>query len=90
METIVKKNNLKKNKSSQNLPLTCKQIKRKVGASWAFLENPVYEKGVLMTANLLYYSADKSKVLEQFGKYDEGHFAMFYFGEMDKNIAYIL
>ena len=90
MEASVKKSSLEKSKSKENMQMTSRQIKRKVGASWAFLENPIYEKGVLMTANLLYYSADKAKVLDQIDKYDKGHFAIRFFGTMDKKQVYIL
>ena len=86
METTVKTRN--------NKPLgrlTERQIKRRVGEAWALLENPEYsEKQVLLSAELLYYSADKEKVLEEMTKYKKGHFAMFYYGTPDPNVVYIL
>jgi len=73
-----------------------RQIKRKVGESWALLENPVYdEKQVLLSAELLYYDADKAKVRkkmrEQFGTRENGgHFALFFYGTPDPNVVYLL
>ena len=83
METIVKKQN-------KDIAMTYRQIKRKVGEAWAFLENPVYERGMLTSANLLYYDSDKSKVLEQIRKYKKGHFAIRFFGTVDAKQVYIL
>ena len=83
MKTTIKK-------QSEDTAMTYSQIKRKVGEAWAFLENPVYERGMLTSANLLYYDSDKAKVLEQFDKYEKGHFAMFFFGKMDTKQVYIL
>jgi len=75
---------------NKDISMTYVQIKKKVGEAWAFLENPVYEKGVLLSANLLYYNTDKSKVLEQISKYENGHFAVRFFGKVDKKQVYIL
>ena len=86
MEAVIKT----RNKAGLNNPMTSAQIRKKVGEAWAFLENPVYEKGALSSARLLYYDADKSKVLEQFGKYKKGHFAMYFFGTVDAQQVYIL
>ena len=86
METTVKTNN-----SKAVGRLTERQIKRRVGEAWALLENPEYsEKQVLLSAELLYYSADKTKVLEEARKYKKGHFAMFYYGTPDPNVVYLL
>jgi len=85
METIEKMQNKTANR------LTEKQIKRKVGEAWALLENPVYnEKQVFQSAELLYYNADKVKVLEESKKFEKGHFALFYFGTPDPNVIYLL
>jgi hypothetical protein len=76
--------------------LTERQIKRRVGEAWALLENPEYsEKQVLLSAELLYYNADKAKAREylrsQMGtRKNGGHFAQFYFGKPDPNAVYIL
>ena len=71
--------------------LTKRQIKRRVGEAWALLENPEFnEKEVLLSAELLYYSADKEKVLEEMTKYKKGHFAMFFYGTPDPNAVYLL
>ena len=76
--------------------LTERQIKRRVGEAWALLENPEYdEKQVLLSAELLYYDADKAKVREEMRKYrgtrkNGGHFALFFYGTPDPNIVYIL
>jgi hypothetical protein len=91
METSIKKPN---NKAVGRM--TERQIKRKVGEAWALLENPVYsEKGVMLSAELLYYDADKAKVRkkmrEQFGTRENGgHFALYYYGTPDPNVVYIL
>jgi hypothetical protein len=50
------------NKEELNIQMTSAQISKKVGEAWAFLENPVYEKGALAAASLLYYNHDKTKV----------------------------
>ena len=76
--------------------LTERQIKRRVGEAWALLENPVYnEKQVLLSAELLFYDADKVKVHEESRKYfgtrkNGGHFAVFFFGTPDPNVIYLL
>ena len=89
MEVAVKTR--KKAISGQEGLLTERQIKKKVGEAWALLKNPVYEKGLLVTAELLYYNADKAKVREQLRKREPGgHYAMFYYGTIDPNIVYIL
>ena len=77
-------------KEGQNNEMTLAQMKKKVGEAWAFLENPVYEKGILTSARLLFYNADKSKVLEQFSKYKNGHFALYFFGTVNDKQVYIL
>ena len=90
METTVKTRN--------NKPLgrlTERQIKRRVGEAWALLENPEFsEKQVLLSAELLYYNADRAKVHEEVMKYrgtrkNGGHFAVFYFGTPDPNVIYL-
>jgi hypothetical protein len=71
--------------------LTKRQIKNKVGESWALLENPEYsEKEVLLSAELLYYNADNAKVHEEARKYKKGHFAVRFFGTPDPNVIYLL
>ena len=90
METNVKNGIKAMHNGLNNIPMTTKQIKRKVGEAWAFLENPVYEKGVLISANLLFHNADHTKVLDQISKYEKGHFAIRFFGTVDKNQVYIL
>ena len=70
--------------------MTSAQIKRKVGQSWAVLKNPVYDRGMLVSAELLYYNSDKAKVLEELSKCQTGHFAMFFFGTINKNQVYTL
>ena len=86
METTVTKQT-----SKANGRLTVRQIKRRVGESWALLENPEYsEKQVFLSAELLYYDADKEKVLEESEKYKKGHFALYYFGIPDPNVIYLL
>jgi len=80
-----------KQANKTNGRLTVRQIKRKVGEAWALLENPEYsEKQVFLSAELLYYDADKEKVLEESEKYEKGHFALFYFGTPDPNVIYLL
>ena len=86
MEAVVKKSSM----SKKNMAMTSRQIRKKVGEAWAFLENPVYEKGALTSASLLYYNADKAKVLEQISKYEKGHFAVKFFGKIDEQQVYIL
>ena len=91
METTVKTRN-KKDVGR----LTERQIKRRVGEAWALLENPEFsEKEVLLSAELLYYDADKKKVHEESRKYfgtrkNGGHFAVFFFGTPDPNVIYLL
>ena len=91
MDAIVKNRN---NKIVSRM--TERQIKRKVGEAWALLENPEFsEKEVLLSADLLYYDADKKKVHEELSKYREirkykGHFAVFFFGTPDPNVIYLL
>ena len=76
--------------------LTERQIKRRVGEAWALLENPEFnEKEVLLSAELLYYDADRDKVHEEVMKYKGvrkncGHFAVFFFGTPDPNVVYLL
>ena len=89
MEAIVKMRPEKRTVGKQDMPMTFMQIRKKVGESWAFLENPVYENGVLASANLLYYDADKSKVMKQFSKYKKGHFALYFFGTIDTELIYL-
>ena len=61
METAVKKRS-----SKANGRLTERQIKRRVGEAWALLENPEFnEREVLLSAELLYYNADRDKVHEE-------------------------
>jgi len=90
METTVKTRN---NKAVGKL--TKRQIKNKVGEAWALLENPEYsEKEVLLSAELLYYDADKTKVHEESRKYfgtrkNGGHFAVRFFGTPDPNVIYL-
>jgi len=91
METTVQMRN---NKTVGRM--TKRQIKKKVGEAWALLENPVYnEKQVMLSAELLYYDADKTKVHEEMSKQfgtrkNGGHFAVFYFGTPDPNVIYLL
>jgi len=76
--------------------MTERQIKKKVGEAWALLENPEFsEKEVLLSAELLYYDPNKTKVHEESRKYfgtrkNGGHFAVFYFGTPDPNVIYLL
>jgi len=76
--------------------LTERQIKRRVGEAWALLENPVYdEKQVMLSAELLYHDADRAKVHKEVMKYkgtrkNGGHFAVFFYGTPDPNVAYLL
>ena len=91
METAVKKRS-----SKANGRLTARQIKRRVGEAWALLENPEYsEKQVFLSAELLYYDADKENVLDEMSKQfgtrkNGGHFAVFFFGTPDPNVIYLL
>jgi len=91
MDAIVKKRN---NKIVSRM--TERQIKKKVGEAWALLENPEYsEKEVLLSAELLYYDADKTKVHEESRKYfgtrkNGGYFAVRFFGTPDPNVIYLL
>jgi len=89
-KTIVEKSNTEGNNGKNNIKMTTKQIKRKVGEAWAFLENPVYDRGILTSANLLYHSADKDKVLDLINKYEKGNFAIKFFGTLDPKQVYIL
>jgi len=73
-----------------NTIMTYAQIKKSVGNAWAFLGNPVYKNGVLQAADLLYYDADKSKVAERLMTNKKGHYAMFYFGDVNAEQAYLL
>jgi hypothetical protein len=86
METIVKNSNI----TEKNNLMTYSQIRKKVGEAWAFLENPVYENGILTSAKLLYYNSDKKKVLQQFKKYQNGNFALSFCGTIDRKQVYIL
>ena len=71
--------------------LTERQIKRRVGEAWAVLGNPEFnEKDVLISAELLYYNADKAKVLEKMSQCKNGTFAMFFYGTPDPNVVYLL
>lgn len=70
--------------------MTYAQIKKSVGNAWAFLGNPVYKNGVLQAADLLYYDTDKSKVAERLMTNKKGHYAMFYFGDVNAEQAYLL
>ena len=71
--------------------LTERQIKRRVGEAWAVLGNPVFdEKEVLVSAELLYYNADKVKAREYLRECKNGHFAFFFFGKPDPNVVYLL
>ena len=85
-----------KQTNKTNGRLTVRQIKRRVGEAWALLENPEYsEKQVLLSAELLYYNADRDKVHEESTKYfgtrkNGGHFAVFFFGTPDPNVIYLL
>ena len=92
MEVAVKTR--KKAISGQEGFMTERQIKKKVGEAWALLKNPVYEKGLLVTAELLYYNADKAKVREQLreklSQNKNGHYAFFFFGKTAPNVVYIL
>ena len=90
MEAIVKMRHKEGTTGKQNIPMSFMQIRKKVGESWAFLENPVYENGMLASATLLYYDTDKSKVMEQFHKYKKGHFALYFFGTIDTEQIYLL
>ena len=91
METAVKKHTGKPNGR-----LTKRQIRKRVGEAWALLENPEFnEKEVLLSAELLYYDADRGKVHEEVMKLRETrkngvHFAVFYFGTPDPNVIYLL
>jgi hypothetical protein len=91
METIVK---TRKNKAVGRM--TKRQIKRRVGEAWALLENPEYsEKEVLLSAELLYYNADRDKVHEEVMKCrgtrkNGGYFAVSFFGTPDPNVVYLL
>jgi hypothetical protein len=79
------------NINRQDISMTVRQIKKKVGEAWAILKNPVFdEKEVLLSAELLYYDADKEKALEQLSKCKNGHFAFFFFGTMNLNQVYLL
>ena len=66
------------------------QLKKEVGNAWAFLANPNYKDGVLTSAELLYYDANKSKVIDQLKTQTKGHYAMYYFGEVDAKQVYLL
>jgi hypothetical protein len=70
--------------------MTYSQLKKEVGNAWAFLGNPVYKNGTLKSADLLYFDADKSKVTERLKMYSKGHYAMFYFGAVNTEQAYLL
>jgi hypothetical protein len=72
------------------MTLTYSQIKKKVGNAWAFLGNPTYHNGTLKSAELLYFDTDKSKVTEQLKTHETGHYAMFYFGHVNSEQAYLL
>ena len=66
------------------------QLKKEVGDAWAFLANPIYKNGVLTSAELLYYNTNKSKVIEQLKTHTQGHYAMYYFGDIDAKQLYLL
>ena len=91
MEAAVKK---RSNKAVERL--TKRQIKKRVGEAWALLENPEYsEKQVLLSAELLYFDADKKKVHEEMSKCfgtrkGGGHFAVSFFGTIDPNVIILL
>ena len=90
MEVVVKKS--KKLTESHNVALTERQIKRRVGEAWALLESPVYERGILVSAKLLYFNTDKSKVWEEYQKSKKVHYhyALRFYGTMDPNTIYTL
>ena len=74
--------------------LTERQIKRRVGKTWALLENPIYERGLLTSAKLLYFNEDKAKVRKELRENLEqrksGHYALRFYGTIDPNLIYIL
>ena len=91
MAVVCSKEKVERNTSKKDMAMTSRQIRKKVGEAWAFFENPVYdEREALKSANLLYYHADKKKVLEQFSKYEKGHFALRFFGTWDIKQIYII
>ena len=91
METTVTKRTDKTNGR-----LTARQIKKRVGEAWALLENPEFsEKEVLLSAELLYYNADRDKVHEESRKYygtrkNGGCFYVRFFGTPDPNVIFLL
>ena len=88
METTVATR--KKAISQQDGLMTERQIKRKVGNGWAIIQNPEYEKGMFQRGELLYYSSDKEKALEELSKCKNGHFAFKFCGKIDPNVVYLL
>ena len=70
--------------------MTYSQIKKEIGDAWAFLGNPMYQNGELKSADLLFFDMDKAKVTERLKTHTKGHYAMFYFGEVNTEQAYIL
>ena len=90
MEVAVKKS--KKSAEPHDAALTERQIKRRVGEAWALLESPVYERGILVSAKLLYFNADKTKVWEEYQKNKKVHYhyALRFYGNMDPNTIYTL
>ena len=70
--------------------LNYSQLKKKVGDAWAFLANPTYKNGVLKSAELVYYDTNKSNVINQLKTYTKGHYAMYYFGDVDAKQVYLL
>ena len=70
--------------------MTYLQIKKEVGNAWALLANPTYKNGILKSADLLFFDLDKTKVREHLTKNKKGHFAIFYFGDINIEQAYLL
>ena len=70
--------------------MTYLQIKKEVGNAWVLLANPIYKNGILKSADLLFFDIDKAKVIERLKKNLKGHFAIFYFGDVNTEQAYLL
>lgn len=72
--------------------LTYKQIKDKVGDSWALLANPVYSEktGKIVKAQLLFFNSDYRKVHRESLKTKYNHITVRNFGKIDSNQTYVL
>jgi len=88
MEVAIKKP--KKAAAGHNVVLTYRQIRNRVGDGWAIIKDPEFNGAIFLKGELIYHSADRTKVLEEFGKSDERDVLLKYCGKPDPNTVFIL